>query len=132
MKKIARCQCGNLSAQVSGQPQLIGVCHCKDCQQRTGSVFGSASYYRKDQVHLEGAHTVFMRKGGSGNDKRFLFCPTCGTTVYWELAALPDLCAVAVGAFIDPAFPEPSQSWWEQSAHSWVRLPFATQHHQTQ
>jgi hypothetical protein len=130
MEKIAHCQCGNLSAVVSGDPQIVGVCHCEDCQRRTGSPFGVGAYYRKEQIRLEGATSLFVQKGSSGHDKRFSFCPTCGTTVHWELDAVPNLCGVAVGAFADPTFAEPSQSWWERSAHHWVRLPDAIMHNQ--
>jgi hypothetical protein len=132
MEKTARCQCGKLSAVASGDAQMIGVCHCEDCQRRTGSVFGAGAYFRKEQVRLEGARTVFAQKGSFVREKRFSFCPMCGTTVYWELDAFPDLCSVAVGAFADPTFGGPSVSWWERSAHDWVRLPEGTKHHETQ
>ena len=130
--KMARCQCGSLSATATGDPQIIGVCHCEKCQRRTGSAFGLGAYYRKEQVRLEGPRTVFTRKGESGGDLRFSFCPTCGTTLYWELDVLPELCCLAVGTLDGPKLKEPSHSWWERSAHSWVRLPDATQHFRTQ
>jgi hypothetical protein len=31
----------------------------------------------------------------------FHFCPSCGSTVYWEPARKPDMIGVAVGAFAD-------------------------------
>jgi hypothetical protein len=132
MTKTALCQCGKLAAVITGDPQMIGVCHCEDCQRRTGSVFGAAAYFQKEQVRIEGDRSVFAKAGSSSLQKRLSFCPTCGSTIYWELDALPGLCAVAVGAMFDPALGEPSMSWWDRSAHSWVQLPDGAKNHDTQ
>jgi hypothetical protein len=32
--------------------------------------------------------------------------------------------AVAVGAFVDPTFPPPSQEVYEQYRHRWVKIPY--------
>src|SRR6516162_1425618 len=48
------------------------------------------------------------------------FCPTCGTTVFWEADLRPDHIGVAVGAFHDADFPRPTLSVWEESKHGWV------------
>src|SRR5215471_7461464 len=40
MTRMARCRCGALHAEVSGDPIRVIVCHCDECQRRTGSVFG--------------------------------------------------------------------------------------------
>ena len=120
--RTARCQCGSLSATAIGEPQMVGVCHCQECQRRTGSAFGVAAYYPTQQVRLDGPRTIFTRKGTSGLDLRFSFCPTCGTALYWEVDAAK-VCGVAVGALEGPKFQQPTHSWWERSKHGWVRLP---------
>jgi hypothetical protein len=130
--RSARCQCGRLTAIAVGEPQIIGVCHCEECQRRTGSAFGLGAYYPKEQVRLEGPKTVFTRWGHSGGQLHFSFCPTCGTTLYWELDAFPDLCGLAVGTIDGPRFQQPSHSWWERSAHAWVRVSEPVQRSQTQ
>jgi hypothetical protein len=80
------------------------------------------------QVSLSGPRTVFTRKGESGLDLRFSFCPTCGTTLYWEVDAAK-VCGVAIGALEGPKFEEPTHSWWERSKHGWVQVPENIQHH---
>ena len=50
----------------------------------------------------------------------FYFCPHCGSTVYWEPRRKPEIVAVAVGAFADPAFPAPSQAVYAEHRHIWV------------
>jgi hypothetical protein len=60
--------------------------------------------------------------GDSGGAATFHFCPTCGSTVYWQLASAPDLVAVAVGNFADPCFPKPRHSVYEERKHSWANI----------
>jgi hypothetical protein len=55
----------------------------------------------------------------------FHFCPTCGTTLYWQLSVAPDVFAVAVGAFTDPAFPAPRHYVWEAHRQAWTPEPAA-------
>lgn len=99
------------------------MCHCLACQQRTGSVFGVQARFHKNQVRTEGQATEYVRIGDSGSRVTFRFCPTCGATVYWQLDSIPDLIAVAVGAFADPGFPPPRVSVYEARMHAWTRMP---------
>jgi hypothetical protein len=76
--------------------------------------------FRRNEVTIEGRSTPFVRVADSGNSVTFHFCPVCGATVYWELGALPDFVAVAVGAFADPSFPAPRFSVYEARRHAWA------------
>jgi hypothetical protein len=96
------------------------MCHCIACQRRTGAPFGAQSRFLRSQVAVEGASTSYMRGADSGNTVSFHFCPTCGSTVYWELSGYPDLVAVALGMFADPAYPPPRVSVWEATRHPWT------------
>ena len=51
-----------------------------------------------------------------------------GATVYYVLESAPDVIAVPVGAFADPAFPEPHVSVWERRKHGWVLPPTRVEH----
>ena len=103
-----------------GDPRKISLCHCLACQRRTGSTYGLAAFFDRNAVQADGASNTFVRRGESGFDVAFHFCPACGSTVYWEPHRVPEMVAVAVGAFADPAFPAPSQSVHEESRHTWV------------
>ena len=114
------CTCGQLKVTVEGDPVRISVCHCLDCQRRTGSVFGTQARYPRKQVRIEGTDTAFTRRADSGNTVTSHFCPVCGSTVYWELTVAPEVLAVAVGAFADPDFPSPRFSVYERRRHGWA------------
>jgi hypothetical protein len=119
MTRIAHCCCGSVRAEVTGEPSLVAVCHCTECQRRTGSAFGVAAYFPKDQVHTEGPSNVYMRGSDSGRKIELHFCPDCGASVFWYVEFLGDHVGVAFGAFADP-LPWPTLSVWETTRHPWV------------
>ena len=120
MTRIARCCCGALRAETTGEPAGVAVCHCTECQRRSGSVFAANTYFRKEQVRTEGVSKVYVRDGQDGRKVRIHFCPECGTSVYWQADFLPRHIGVAYGAFADPSLPPPTLSAWEQTRHPWV------------
>src|SRR3954465_14570033 len=123
-KRTAACACGQLSITLDGEPQRISICNCLECQRRTGGVFGVGAYFDKAMVRaIGGKSTRYVRGADSGNKLAFDFCPTCGTTLYWENEGRPNVIGVAVGAFGDPSFPAPRMAVWTERKHHWVSLP---------
>lgn len=119
-ERSATCVCGKLRVTCIGEPQKVSLCHCLACQRRTGSVYGIAAFFAREQVRAEGPMTSFTRPSDSGFAVTFHFCPDCGATVLWEPRRKPDFVAVAVGAFADPDFPAPSQAVHDECRHGWV------------
>jgi len=104
------------------------MCHCLECQRRTGSIFGVQARYPRENVQVIGPSTKYARAGDSGGVATFHFCPTCGSTVFWELDGLPGFVAVAVGGFAEPSFPAPVISVYEDRMHGWLELPAGIEH----
>ena len=50
----AQCSCGQLSAEITGEPDAVVMCHCVACQRRSGSPFGVAAYDPVERVKLTG------------------------------------------------------------------------------
>ncbi|MBW3593049.1 MAG: GFA family protein [Actinobacteria bacterium] len=120
----ASCSCGQLRLEVEGDPIRISLCHCLACQRRTGSAFAVQARFTSDRVHVAGRFSEYVRLSDDGGEERvFRFCPDCGATVFYTTADAPDVIAVPVGAFADPAFPPPSISFYESRRHPWVGLP---------
>lgn len=127
-KRHASCSCGGLTVTTSGDPVRISICHCLDCQRRTGSAFGGQARFRSTDVVIDGRSSTWIRTADSGNRITFHFCPSCGSTVFYRPEQEPDLTAVAVGAFADPAFPAPRVSVYEARRHPWVTVPADVEH----
>jgi hypothetical protein len=118
--RVASCSCGQLRLACEGEPVRVSICHCLECQKRTGGVFGTQARFPRERVAIEGRATQWTRRGDSGEPCTFSFCPACGSTVYWEPSGLPDFVSVAVGAFADPSFPPPYVSVYEERRHPWA------------
>lgn len=119
-ERAAACCCGQLRIRCAGDPRLVALCHCLECQRRTGAPFGIAAFFDSEAAEPAGESRTFRRGSDSGHPITFHFCGTCGSTVYWYPARMPALVAVAVGCFADPAFPAPTRSVYEQHRHAWV------------
>jgi hypothetical protein len=121
--RTAHCSCGQLSATVSAEPLRISVCHCLNCQRRSGSAFAAQARFPAGAVVLAGTSTAFVRTGDEGGRCTFHFCPRCGDTVYYVGPGGDDQIAIPIGAFADPHFPAPTVSVYEGRRHAWVGLP---------
>jgi hypothetical protein len=119
----AECSCGQLSATCSGEPVRISVCHCLDCKRRTGSAFSYNVRFSEADVSIEGRSAQFTRVGELGGRVTYGFCSDCGTTVHYQIDTQPGLVAIPVGAFADPSFPQPFQSFYHDSRRcEWVEI----------
>lgn len=118
----ARCGCGAVALSLPGPSKLVVACHCIDCQRRTGAPFGVGAFYPAEVVAISGTPREFTRNAASGGKVRNYFCPNCGSTLYWKADNLPGLIGVAVGTMVDPKYPAPARSVFEQSKHAWVEV----------
>jgi len=55
--RIARCDCGDVELRCKGSPRKISMCHCLDCQRRTGSPSRVAVFYPREKVDIGGGTT---------------------------------------------------------------------------
>lgn len=120
MTRIASCSCGQLRLACEGEPVRVSICHCLECQKRTGSVFATQARFPRERVTIEGRGAQWTRRGDSGEQATFNFCAVCGSTVFWEATGVPGFVSVAVGAFADPHFPPPHVSVYEERQHPWA------------
>jgi hypothetical protein len=125
--RTAACSCGQLRITVHGEPRGVGICHCLECQRRTGSVFAALASFAAP-YEVEGQASEYVRAGDQGARFRFRFCPVCGANLFHtEEGFEAHSVGVAVGAFGDPGFPAPQVSVYDSRRHPWVQLPPGTQ-----
>ncbi|MGI8931428.1 MAG: GFA family protein [Sphingomicrobium sp.] len=121
--RTASCRCGQLTATCAGEPVRVSVCHCLDCQQRSGSAFAVQARFAEEKVAIEGRSKSWTHSADSGNVITFHFCAECGSTVHYRIDGKFDgLVAIPVGPFADPRFPAPKFSVWEERRHDWVAI----------
>lgn len=67
----AACSCGQLQVRVEGDPMRIALCHCLDCQRRTGAVISNQARFRRD--HYRKFHEMDAKsRKRQRNDVSFL------------------------------------------------------------
>ncbi|TGQ03702.1 hypothetical protein EN858_33860, partial [Mesorhizobium sp. M4B.F.Ca.ET.215.01.1.1] len=79
--------------------------------------------FAEADVSIEGRALQFTRVGELGGRVIYSFCPDCGTTIHYRIDTQPGLTAIPVGAFADPSFPPPFQSFYHDSRRcEWVEI----------
>ena len=120
--RTAACQCGQLSLTCRGEPVRVSVCHCLDCQRRSGAPFAMQARFGPEQVEVTGEFKVFTRTAESGSTSDHQFCPNCGSELWYHARSHRELYAIPVGTFADPAFPPPEYSVYEGRKHPWLSI----------
>jgi hypothetical protein len=121
-ERLARCACGKLEVASRGAPVRVSICHCLDCKRRTGSAFSYNATFSSQQVEVRGEFRTFTQVSEEGFWGRHHFCPQCSATIFYEIERRPGMITIPVGAFADPAFPEPSVSVYDERRHPWLEI----------
>lgn len=80
--RTATCACGQLRVTCASDPLKISLCHCLDCQRRTGSTYGVGAFFSRKDIEASGAFRTYSRNSDTGFTVNFHFCPDCGSTVF--------------------------------------------------
>ena len=119
---VATCPCEQLRVTCAGDPIRVSVCHCHECQRRSGSAFAVQARWPDERVTMTGACREWSRRGDSGTLATFRFCGHCGGTVAFVIDTMPGVTAVPVGTLADPAFQPPAFSVFEARKHVWLTV----------
>ncbi len=120
--RVATCRCGRLRAECADDPVRVSVCHCLECQRRTGSAFSAQARFAAASVSVSGKFRMFTRKADSGSTLSYQFCPNCGSTIAYQIDSFPDVVAVPIGAFEEAELPDPVYSVYERRKWPWASI----------
>lgn len=122
MTRIARCCCGHCAIEVTGEPVINAICHCRNCKARTGSAFGWSSYFDDDRIVRSVGDFATYEIPGTNRQARS-FCRQCGTTLFWKIPTMAGRTGIAGGCFTDAPLPEPSATVSNDRRCAWLELP---------
>lgn len=120
--RTASCRCGRLRATCRGEPVRVSVCHCLECQRRSGSAFGAQARWPNEDVDVSGDSATWERIADSGHHVTYRFCPTCGSTVTYTIEGWPGVTAIPYGAFAGTDLPAPGYFVYEDRKLDWVEI----------
>ena len=118
------CICGAIRYRVTAEPLTVYVCHCTDCQCQSGASFALSMIVVRGACEvLQGEPREFSQQLEDGRNKQSRFCSTCGTRLWGEPAAYPQILVVSPGTLDDTSWISPVAHIWTRSAQPWVTIP---------
>ena len=104
------CRYGRVRVAVRGKPARIGICHCTDCRQESGSAFTFFAVWPADH---------FESKGETNEYAGRRFCPECGSRMFW---ADEKEAEIKLGILTDAPTPlTPTYELWIKRRENWLR-----------
>lgn len=115
------CMCTAVRYECSAEPVSMGICHCRDCQQATGSAFAAGMLVPQDAITITGDVTYYDVTGDSGSIIGRGFCPICGSRLF-SLPPIPELIGIMAGSLDDPSWFQPRMNIYAASSQPWDYL----------
>ena len=121
------CLCGAVRYECSAEPLFVAQCHCRDCQQESGSAYTTNLVVPAAAVHFTTPPKYHEKPADRGHTMSRGFCPTCGSRVAVTNAALPTGLILHAAGLDDPSWVKPTMDIYTQSAQPWDYMDPALQ-----
>lgn len=116
------CACGAVRYKCTVEPLVSWTCHCRDCQQASGSAFSALLYVPQVALTSTGASQEYTVTAPSGRTVSREFCAECGSPVFLKAGVRPNMIGVWAGSLDDPSWYRPQAAIWVASAQPWDTL----------
>ena len=122
MKIDGSCHCGAIAYEAEIDPEMVGICHCTDCQQLTGTPFRVTAFAPGSAFRiLRGTPKVYVKTAESGNRRAQGFCGECGSHLYaTSVGDGPKDYGIRVGTMRQRNELPPRRESWRHSAVPWL------------
>ncbi len=92
------CLCGQVTFSINGEPVRQAQCHCRDCQQSSGTGHMSLAFFRDTDMTITGKTSAYETTTDSGATMTRYFCPVCGARLFSTNTNRPGVRSIALGA----------------------------------
>ena len=111
--------CGAIRYSIGAEP-TASVCHCRKCQYVSGDAPAYVKVFPKPSFRLtKGTPRAYWSLSERGTRVARCFCESCGTPVFGENEAPPEVIAVKVGGLDNQGIFKPGAHCWTSSAPPW-------------
>lgn len=118
MTHFGRCHCGAIHYEITGEPQVVALCHCTDCRRSAGAPFVAWAMFPDSSLEVTKGTPKTINSSGTA---RRSFCAECGSGLFYRNeAVLPGIVDIQTGTLDDPnALPPTIQIQTAERLH-WV------------
>ena len=113
------CKCGLVRYSGVRAKADMFRCHCRDCQQLTGTGHSEMMPLEAATFSIGDAVKIFELIAGSGRSTYSRFCPKCGSQLTRRSEVNNDSVYVHAGSLDDPEDYAPTKSIYVSSAPTW-------------
>lgn len=117
------CLCGAIRYRLNAAPLLVYICHCHDCQIRSGSAFSLNILALTADLTVSGSVNAVRRMTPKGREVEDNACVACGTFMLAHAVTTPDYTALRAGTLDDASWAVPIAQTWVTSALPWAVIP---------
>jgi len=123
MTRTGKCNCGAVSATITGEPLVTRICWCRQCQKLAGAGGMYNAMFRTEDVELTGPVASWSYTAASGNTLVHHRCAECGAPVGAQSSARPQFHTIRVGFLDDSSGLAPKMAIWTSEKPDWVTIP---------
>jgi len=127
MSKTLRgaCLCGAVAYEFSGDPMVVGHCHCVDCRKASGAGHATHACIAEDAFSMTGELQFYDKPADSGHIVSRGFCKNCGSPVYSTNSGMPGMLFVRAASLEEPDAVTPQMIVYASRAPSWDKMDAA-------
>jgi len=115
------CQCGEVSYVLRCQPRLMYHCHCGVCRAASGASFVTNLLVLSAHLDLEKGPKSLAFHQSSATKRRY-FCRSCGSPVYSQSSARPEIISLRSGTLKTDPIVRPSCHAYVKYKAPWVDI----------
>ena len=124
------CLCGAIRYSIDAEVKELRACHCKNCQKVSGAQGTVNAILPSSALKItNGKPKRYTAVADSGRTLHRYFCAECGTPIYSQREANPEMVVVRAGSFDNPPDMKITANIWTGSARPWAYIdPASLQH----
>lgn len=123
VRRQGQCLCGYIKLIINDANSKLDICHCKNCQLQSGSVYGPFLAIALNNLSVDGDPRCFADSDTvSGRRTRPYFCGNCGSADYVVVERAPSTAHVFTGLLDQTSDLRPKVHGWTTTKRAWVEI----------
>ena len=119
MTYAGHCMCGAIRYQLAGEPNVVAVCHCSDCQRSAGAPMVTWAMFPEAALTVTQGEPRTINSSGTAMRS---FCGDCGTGLFYRNAAiLSGIVDIQSSTLDDPEALPPTMQIQTAERLGWVK-----------